>query len=775
METTTSKTTASRSSALLLDTLEAELEEYETQLLELNTYSNELTHKYNEKVEFQECLEKGRKFLAAEADGASSKLDTVNPLSSAYGAPAISEDGMQPLLADATRGHSGLASGGFKHVIEGEMKFSSTVGILKADEKSRFERMLFRSTRGNCFARFAEVERPIADAATGRPEFKIVFIVFFKSEVISAIINKICDAFGARQYPVPDHLTLGNASQLGLIVRETTSELADAREVLLKNRELRLALCSRLARRYSEWKAVVLREKAIYHVLNLFRADVSGMLRGEGWIVASAEVDARTLISQTHAAMDLAGASMLSQVPLPWPVPPTSFDVNEFTYAFQEFVDTYGVPRYKEINPALFTAVTFPFLFGMMYGDIGHGACILLGGIYLLITHPAYRRCVSSAGENEMLGGVYASRYMLITMGLCAIYVGFVYNDCFSLALALFDSGYLWEGSKGSVAGSVDGGAEANLSAPYGSTGSIYPFGVDPAWHISSNELLFFNSMKMKTAVIFGVVQMTGGIFLKGLNALYFGDRAVFWLEFMPMIIFDFCLFVYMAVLIFTKWAINWDRRQLMGSCGIDGLTFDQRPCSDGDSLKHKCALNFGGETGGCAPPNLINQLINIALNPGVVDEPMYSGQGSAQSALLAIAFLSVPVLLLGKPVYIYFQHASQPASASQPISTQIETDQDSTSSEDPKSEEVHSFSEVLIHQCIETIEFVLGMVSNTASYLRLWALSLAHTELAQVFWEKIMRTAMNANSIFFVFVAYSIFAVRYFRVLVLQCKLACV
>ena len=59
--------------------------------------------------------------------------------------------------------------------------------------------------------------------------------------------------------------------------------------MLLKNRELRLALCSRLARRYSEWKAVVLREKAIYHVLNLFRADVSGMLRGEGWIVASAE------------------------------------------------------------------------------------------------------------------------------------------------------------------------------------------------------------------------------------------------------------------------------------------------------------------------------------------------------------------------------------------------------------------------------------------------------------------------------------------------------
>merc|ERR1719201_1525242 len=389
--------------------------------------------------------------------------------------------------------------------------------------------------------------------------------------------------------------------------------------------------------------------------------------------------------------------------------------------------------------------------------------------------HPAYRRCVSSAGENEMLGGVYASRYMLITMGLCAIYVGFVYNDCFSLALALFDSGYLWEGSKGSVAGSVDGGAEANLSAPYGSTGSIYPFGVDPAWHISSNELLFFNSMKMKTAVIFGVVQMTGGIFLKGLNALYFGDCAVFWLEFMSMIIFDFCLFVYMAVLIFTKWAINWDRRQLMGSCGIDGLTFDQRPCSDGDSLKHKCALNFGGETGGCAPPNLINQLINIALNPGVVDEPMYSGQGSTQSALLAIAFLSVPILLLGKPIYVYFQqHGAQSPVSHQHAGTQIEMDHENigpTERSDPDA--THSLSEVLIHQSIETIEFVLGMVSNTASYLRLWALSLAHSELATVFWEKAMLSTLGIN-FFATYFGFGIFAGVTLGVLLMMDVLEC-
>jgi len=748
-------TTGEASNGKLLESIEAELEVYETQLKELNSYSEKLTVEYNEKVELQEVYEKARYFFMTDA----------------------------PRLARSERrGSRSAERSSLLNNVEPrpdlDMRFSFITGVIATEECARFERMVFRTTRGNCYVRFAAVQQPITDPSTGQLLEKSVFIVFYKSQTIEAKLKKICGAFQAHRYSIPD---MDDDTSVDTMLAENAQELVDSRTILLKNQDMRYRLCCKVAQHREQWSWIVLREKAIYHSLNMFKADVAGMLRGEGWVPSENMSELRLVIERAHSNMDMGMPSHVDLVCQPWPTPPTHFVTNKFTYAYQEFVNTYGIPRYREGNPALFTAATFPFLFGVMYGDIGHGTFLFLAGIAMCWNEKNHEQ--NSKGQSQELEAVHAMRYMFLFMGFYAIYAGLIYNDCFSLGLNLFGSRWIFDGQDYGV---VDEGAVASSIAAYGSDESVYPFGLDPIWHVTSNELLFFNSFKMKMSVIFGICQMFLGTCIKGLNAIHFGEKLDLYFEVFPMMVFSL-LFIYMVILIVMKWSIDWDDRMrsatcfdpsgdewqsAWGECDTSGNGFctpNGDACRDGMSTADKCPHHYGGTGDGCQPPVLITTLINIVLAPGYVDEPMYHGQARIQNVILFLALCSVPVLLLAKPLFIKKQTHT-------PIQHHAEelplyTDDDHDRSDD---HEEHDFSEVLIHQGIETIEFVLGMVSNTASYLRLWALSLAHSELATVFWEKCLLDTLNMDSFIYCFFGFGLFAGITFGVLLMMDVLEC-
>lgn len=114
---------------------------------------------------------------------------------------------------------------------------------------------------------------------------------------------------------------------------------------------------------------------------------------------------------------------------------PTYIKLNDVTKMFQLIVDTYGVPRYQEANPAMFTIVTFPFFFGVMFGDMGHGSILFFFAAYLTLRYDTLK-------ENKTWAAIGQARYLLLLMGLMAFYAGSIYNEWFALGVNMWGSCY---------------------------------------------------------------------------------------------------------------------------------------------------------------------------------------------------------------------------------------------------------------------------------------------------------------------------------------------
>ncbi|CAO2817972.1 unnamed protein product [Amaranthus hypochondriacus] len=668
---------------LELEDLEARLVEHEHELIEMNLNSEKLHQTYNELLEFKMVLQKAGAFLVP---GKSSAVAEETELENIHSSDDYADT--SSLLEQELRG-TPVQSG-----------VRCICGIICKSKLLKFERMLFRATRGNLLFNQTPADVHITDPTSAEVVEKTIFVVFFSGEQARMKILKICEAFGANCYPVPEEV-----NKQRQINKEVSSRLADLEATLDAGIRHRNKALSDISFHLSRWMNLVRREKAVYDTMNMLNFDVTKKcLVGEGWCPLSAK-------SQIQEALQRATFHSNSQVGIIFHAmdiaesPPTYFKTNQFTNAFQEIVDAYGVARYQEANPAVYTVVTFPFLFAVMFGDWGHGICLLLLALFLI----ARESKLSSQRLGSFMEMLFGGRYVVLLMSLFSIYCGLIYNEFFSVPFHIFgQSAYKCRDTTCSDSHTV---GLVKFRDPY-------PFGVDPSWRGSRSELPFLNSLKMKMSILLGVAQMNLGIILSYFNAWFFNNSLDIRYQFVPQIIFLNSLFGYLSLLIIIKWC-----------------------------------------TGSKA--DLYHVMIYMFLSPfdDLGENELFWGQRPLQILLLLLAVIAVPWMLFPKPFILKKLHSERFQGRTYGIlhSSEMEPEGEPDSARQHHHEDFN-FSEIFVHQLIHSIEFVLGAVSNTASYLRLWALSLAHSELSTVFYEKVLLLAWGYDNLIIRLIGLAVF-----------------
>ncbi|XP_015171795.1 PREDICTED: V-type proton ATPase 116 kDa subunit a isoform 1 isoform X2 [Polistes dominula] len=670
--------------------LEATFEKLENELREVNQNAEALKRNFLELTELKHILRKTQVFFDEQEHAG------LNPTESMTRA-LISDDNVARQSA------------------LGPVQLGFVAGVILRERIPAFERMLWRACRGNVFLRQAEIETPLEDPSTGDQVFKSVFIIFFQGDQLKTRVKKICEGFRATLYPCPEAPADRREMAMGVMTR-----IEDLNTVLGQTQDHRHRVLVAAAKNIKNWFVKVRKIKAIYHTLNLFNLDVTQKcLIAECWVPV---LDIETIQLALRRGTERSGSSVppiLNRMET-FEDPPTYNRTNKFTKGFQALIDAYGVASYREMNPAPYTIITFPFLFAVMFGDLGHGLIMFLFGGWMVLKE---KPLAAKKSDNEIWNIFFGGRYIIFLMGLFSMYTGLIYNDVFSKSLNIFGSHwnitYNFETIHSNRALQLNPNTTDYRQNPY-------PFGLDPVWQLAENKIIFLNSYKMKISIIFGVLHMLFGVVVGLWNHMYFKKKINITCEFIPQIIFLVVLFLYMVVLMFIKW-IKYHAT----------LTSEIRPSPY------------------CAPSVLITFINMVLFNKPVhvngCDKWMYGGQDGFQKFLVVVAILCIPWMLLAKPItlmrnakkqhYQLNNHGAENGDvdgnvgAMQPTGGVVQGGH---------KEEQEDMAEVFIHQGIHTIEYVLGSVSHTASYLRLWALSLAHAQLSEVLWAMVMRNGLT-------------------------------
>jgi V-type H+-transporting ATPase subunit a len=391
---------------------------------------------------------------------------------------------------------------------EHSSNLGSVSGVILRSRIPQFQLLCYRQTRGNMIFKTEQIQEKMYDRTNSKNVSYIemnVFVIFFSANKIGEKIQKIAQAMGASLYSFPSNPKneLVSISEKIKIINETIST----------TKKSILDILSEIYVHLDRWKKKIKKEKETFLIMNMFDYRHSNYTIAEAWAPKSRVEEITTKLKLAQKSSHSEFESHVEIVNTK-DTPPTYFQLNKFTQCFQDIVEAYGIPSYREINPAVISITTFPFLFAVMYGDLGHGVIISLLALAMCV----FEDQLKFIEENEIGSMLFGGRYVILLMGLFSIYTGIIYNDFFGLPLDLLTSRYTFN-TKGEGAFN---------------SGNTYEFGVDPAWYMCSNKISFYNSLKMKMAIIFGVSHMMIGLITNLFNRIQFREYILIIIENIP-------------------------------------------------------------------------------------------------------------------------------------------------------------------------------------------------------------------------------------------------
>jgi len=137
------------------------------------------------------------------------------------------------------------------------------------------------------------------------------------------------------------------------------------------------------------------------------------------YITGWAPADQVNQLSETVLSESGGRAAIEILDPPPDSEPPSKFSQHPLLRPFSMLVAGYGFPKYREIEPTLFVAITFLAMFGFMFGDVGHGVVLLATGLALKLK--ARKETLRDAG------------FILAGCGLSAIAFGAAFGSYFGI------------------------------------------------------------------------------------------------------------------------------------------------------------------------------------------------------------------------------------------------------------------------------------------------------------------------------------------------------